>query len=226
MPVFLLTEEAVFPAPHLADEDGIIAVGGDLSPERLIAAYQAGIFPWYSDNSPILWWSPDPRLVLLPEEIKVSRSLRRTLERRIYDTTFDLAFRDVMKHCAEAPRKDQEGTWITGEMIDAYCRLHDLGLAHSAESWYHGSLVGGLYGVAMGRIFFGESMFSLRRDASKAAFVTLVRGLSAAGYRLIDCQVRTDHLISLGAREVPRSQFLSLLTAYVKMPAPRGPWAD
>jgi leucyl/phenylalanyl-tRNA--protein transferase len=211
MPVFRLTDELAFPSPSLAEEDGLLAVGGDLSVERLVLAYCMGIFPWYSDDSPILWWSPDPRLVLFPNELRVSRSLRRTVEKGVYEITFDRAFEDVIRTCGEAPRKDMQGTWITDEMIDAYCRLHARGLAHSVESWFAGELAGGLYGVALGEVFFGESMFSLKRDASKAAFVTLVHRLQTCGFRLVDCQVKTEHLMSLGAREIPRSEFLTLI---------------
>ncbi len=212
--------EQPFPDPQTAetDPDGLLAVGGDLSPARLINAYRRGIFPWYSAGQPILWWSPDPRMVLFPERLHVSRSLRRTLRRGEYQITFDRDFGAVIRACAEVPRPGQEGTWITPEMMEAYETLHRLGLAHSVEAWYRGELAGGLYGVALGRIFFGESMFSTRSDASKVAFVHLVRSLQAAGSPLIDCQVHTDHLASLGAAPLPRARFLELLADHVDAP--------
>ncbi|NOY63226.1 MAG: leucyl/phenylalanyl-tRNA--protein transferase [Gammaproteobacteria bacterium] len=194
----------------LEDPNGLLAVGGDLNPARLVAAYRRGIFPWYSEGEPVLWWSPAPRAVLFPEKLKISRSLRKTLRRNRYRVTMDHAFRQVMSYCAAA-RKDQEGTWITVDMIDAYCQLHALGFAHSVEAWYDDELVGGLYGVALGRLFFGESMFHRQRDASKVAFAHLVRQLMRWGYPVIDCQVNSPHLISLGAEEVSRDNFSRLL---------------
>src|SRR5208282_1320964 len=167
MPVFKLTDDLIFPPPELAERDGLLCVGGDLSEERLLLAYSMGIFPWYSDGDPILWWSPNPRLVLFPGELKVSRSLRHVLKNNIYETTMDAAFPEVIRNCAEASRKEDKGTWITAEMTDAYIQLHHSGVAHSVESWQNGELTGGLYGVALGGIFFGESMFSKKDNASK-----------------------------------------------------------
>jgi len=211
MPVFRLPEELIFPSPELADEDGLLAVGGDLSEERLLLAYSMGIFPWYSDGSPILWWSPDPRLVLIPGDLKVSRSLRQVLKKGIFTVTMNTAFEEVIRNCAEISREGQQGTWITGEMIDAYIRLHRAGYAHSVESWQNGELAGGLYGIALGKAFFGESMFAKKSNASKAAFVTLVENLHTLHYHFIDCQVATAHLRSLGAKEITRKKFLQML---------------
>jgi leucyl/phenylalanyl-tRNA---protein transferase len=211
MTVFLLSEALRFPRPELADPDGLLAVGGDLTPERLLLAYRLGIFPWYANDTPILWWSPNPRLVLFPDELKVSKSLLRVIAKGVFTVTIDRAFREVIEHCASVRRGDVEGTWLVPEMIEAYCRLHQLGYAHSVESWHEGELVGGLYGVALGRVFFGESMFTLKTDASKVALVHLVKLLRAGEFRLIDCQVITRHLQSLGAREISRREFLSRL---------------
>ncbi|HFD79440.1 MAG TPA: leucyl/phenylalanyl-tRNA--protein transferase [Gammaproteobacteria bacterium] len=201
-----------FPDVELAlrEPDGLLAVGGDLSPQRIFNAYRHGIFPWYSDGQPILWWSPDPRSVLLPERLKISRSLRKTLRRGRFRVTLDKAFEAVIAACA-APRRDSDGTWITAEMAQAYRRLHHLGVAHSAECWNGERLVGGLYGLAIGRVFFGESMFSRESDASKTAFAFLVRQLRAWGFRLIDCQVHSPHLASLGAEQLARAEFVARL---------------
>lgn len=198
----------------LREPDGLLAVGGDLAPERILNAYRHGIFPWFSPGQPILWWSPDPRAVLFPEKLKVSRSLRKTINHHTYRVTFDTAFAQVIRACAETPRRGQDGTWISEEMQQAYIRLHELGYAHSAESWLGDELVGGLYGMRLGRIFFGESMFSRRSDASKVPFVHLVRKLQDDGVVLIDCQVTTEHLLSLGAEEIPRKRFIELLDRY------------
>lgn len=225
MPVFQLSDEIVFPPPELAEEDGLLAVGGDLSPGRLLLAYSMGIFPWYSEGSPILWWSPDPRLVLMPEDLRVSRSLRQTIKKEIYRTTFDNVFERVIRSCAESRRKDEDGTWITEDMVRAYCRLHEEGFAHSVESWDGDELAGGLYGVALGKVFYGESMFARRSDASKVAFVKLVQKLAQWKFRVIDCQVTTRHLISLGAKEVPRSEFLKTMRKALKQLTPRGKWS-
>ncbi len=183
MPVFRLTHKLIFPPAHYADPDGLLAVGGDLSPERLLLAYQQGIFPWYSANTPILWWSPDPRLVLFPDELKVSKSLQRVLKKGVFKVTVDRAFLDVIKHCAAVKREYGEGTWIVPEMVEAYHLLHQFGFAHSVESWQEGQLVGGLYGVALGRVFFGESMFTEKSDASKVALVHLVQTAPAVAFR-------------------------------------------
>ncbi len=209
MPVYRLSDELVFPHPSLADPEGLLAVGGDLSPERLLLAYANGIFPWYSDSDPILWWSPDPRLVLFPAELKISRSLMRTLKKQVFKVTVDGAFGKVIRACA----RTREETWLTAEMIEAYETLHELGFAHSVETFCEDRLVGGLYGVALGRAFFGESMFSVMSDASKVALVCLVQHLSERGFELIDCQMPTEHLKRLGAREIPRKEFLALLRA-------------
>ncbi len=205
-----------FPHPDLAlsEPDGLLAVGGDLSPARIINAYLNGIFPWYSEGQPLLWWSPDPRAVLFPDKLHLSRSLKKIIRKGVFTTTLDQAFEQVIYHCAQTPRKDQDGTWITDEMSQAYIHLHKLGLAHSAECWLDGKLVGGLYGLALGRVFFGESMFSHQSNASKVAFVHLLDELKKADYALIDCQVTTDHLLSLGAEEIPRNQFLSLVKVH------------
>ena len=211
MPVFQLSSEIAFPSPELARKDGLLAFGGDLSEERLITAYSMGIFPWYNEDSPILWWSPDPRLILIPEELKVSRSLRKVINKGIFKVTMDTAFEQVIRNCAGAPREGQGGTWIMEDMIEAYIRLHKSGYAHSVESWCEGELVGGLYGIILGKVFFGESMFSKESNASKVAFVTIVERLKEQGFSLIDCQVRTEHLISLGAREISRQSFLEML---------------
>jgi leucyl/phenylalanyl-tRNA---protein transferase len=224
MPVYRLSDEIVFPSPDLAREDGLLAVGGDLSEKRLLLAYSLGIFPWYSESMPILWWSPDPRLMLLPSEMKVSRSLRQTIKKRTFRVTFDTAFKDVMKSCAAAPRRDDRGTWITDEMVEAYCRLHEDGFAHSVESWHGDELAGGLYGVALGSAFFGESMFARRSDASKVALVRLAERLKCREAAFIDCQVVTAHLLSLGAREVPRKEFGRMLRRAREVPAPPGKW--
>ena len=207
----------------LRDPNGLLAAGGDLSPQRLLAAYRQGIFPWYSEGDPILWWSPDPRMVLVPEALRVSRSLAKTLRNKRYEIRFDTAFDAVMAGCAQA-RPDQPDTWITAEMREAYRRLHQLGHAHSVETWIDGELAGGLYGVAIGAIFFGESMYSRTRDASKIAFAALVRVCTEQGIRLIDCQMHTRHLASLGAREIPRREFSRRLAELVDYPRAPGPW--
>lgn len=218
MPIFRLTRDLVFPPVRYAEPDGLLAVGGDLSPERLILAYRKGIFPWYSEGLPILWWSPHPRLVLFPSELKISHSLRRVIRKGGYQVTFDRAFEAVMHGCAEARRAGPEGTWILPEMVEAYCELHTRGIAHSVESWIDGELAGGLYGVALGGAFFGESMFARRTDASKVALVHLVALLTARGFEIIDCQVKTAHLESLGAREIPRREFLLRLDRALRLP--------
>lgn len=215
-PPFLLYEHhTIFPDPNLAltEPDGLLAVGGDLSSERLISAYQQGVFPWFSDNQPILWWSPDPRCVIYPQQLNISRSMKKVLRKGEYEMTYDRAFEQVIHECA-APRDSQRSTWITGEMLQAYSELHRKGVAHSVECWYQGELVGGLYGVAIGQVFFGESMFSRRSNASKAAFITLTQQLIEWGYQLIDCQLQSDHLESLGAVMIARPTFLQLLDSH------------
>jgi leucyl/phenylalanyl-tRNA--protein transferase len=224
MPVFRLGRDPTFPPPELAEPDGLLAVGGDLSTARLLEAYRHGIFPWY-DRPPILWWSPDPRLVLLPEELRVSRSLRATLRRGSFEVRFDTAFRQVIESCASVRRAHEEGTWITHEVQMAYTALHALGHAHSIECWADGELVGGLYGIGLGRAFFGESMFARRTDASKVALVALVKEARRREIALIDCQVTTDHLMSLGAREIPRAEFLRRLDDLLRVPGTSGSWS-
>ncbi len=211
MPVFRLTKDMIFPPPELSEDDGLLAVGGDLSVKRLVLAYSMGIFPWYSDGHPILWWSPDPRLILFPEELKISRSLRQTIRKDKFSVTFDKAFEEVIGNCAEIRRREDEGTWIVDDMIKAYIRLYKAGYARSVEAWNGDKLAGGLYGVILGKAFFGESMFARESDASKVAFVKLVEKLSAEGFQLIDCQVTTAHLKRFGAREISRSEFLEKL---------------
>jgi len=211
MPVFLLSDDIIFPPPHLAEKDGLLAVGGDLSEKRILRAYAMGIFPWYTEGSPILWWSPDPRLVLFPDELKVSRSLRQCIKKGVFTITVNKAFKQVIRSCAVIRRKGQSGTWITRAMEDAYTRLHHSGYALSVEAWDGNKLVGGLYGILLGKVFFGESMFAQKSNASKAAFVTFVEQLREKGFGIIDCQMRTEHLLSLGAREIPRTAYLKIL---------------
>jgi leucyl/phenylalanyl-tRNA--protein transferase len=223
MPVFRLDERLVFPRPELA-EDGLLAIGGDLSTERVLLAYSSGIFPWYSEGEPILWHSPDPRMVLLPGRMHVGRSLRKVMARKPYLLTLDVAFDEVMRGCSSAPRAGQDGTWITKEMVEAYVSLHRLGYAHSVEAWEGRTLVGGLYGVCLGGIFFGESMFARAPDASKIAFVSLVRQLISWDIGLVDCQVYTEHLERFGAFEIPRSTYLRMVRAGLRKPTQRGSW--
>ena len=199
----------------LRQPNGLLAAGGDLSPARLIMAYSHGVFPWFNDGEPILWWSPSPRMVLFPSELKISRSLKKTLRNRVYEVRLNSAFTSVMQACAQV-RKGQNGTWISPSLITAYTRLHHMGIAHSAETWVDGTLVGGLYGIALGRMFYGESMFSTQTDASKIAFVHLVRQLQRWGFGLIDCQMKTAHLSSFGAREIPRADFLRRVSKLIQ----------
>ena len=224
MPIFRLVDDLVFPPPDYADPSGLIAIGGDLSSERLLEAYRVGIFPWYSDDQPILWWSPDPRLVLELDRFKIARSLRKTLKKGIFKVTFDRVFEEVIAACATVDRDGQQGTWITQEMQDAYIKLHGLGFAHSVETWFDNQLVGGLYGVSLGKAFFGESMFHLKSDASKVALATLVERLKAWGFRFIDAQMTTEHLVSLGAQELSRRIFLKQLQSALRHPTKRGKW--
>ena len=207
----------------LAEPNGLLAAGGDLSPARLLAAYRVGIFPWFGEDDPILWWSPHPRMVLYPAELKVSRSLRKSLRRGDYEVRVDTSFEAVMAACA-APRSGQPGTWITSRMLDAYCALARRGYAHSVETWRDDVLIGGLYGVALGKAFFGESMFARATDASKIALVHLVRQLERWQFGLIDCQMRTAHLASLGARDIPRARFSRELEQLVNYPQALGSW--
>lgn len=207
----------------LRSPNGLLCAGADLSPARLLDAYSKGIFPWFSEGEPILWWSPHPRMVLFPAELKVSRSLRKAVARGTFETRFDTAFTEVMRACAE-PRDGQAGTWIVPEMVAAYTRLHELGFAHSVESWRDGRLAGGLYGILLGRVFFGESMFSRETDASKVALVKLVARLEALGVGLVDCQQATRHLASLGAREIPRREFAQRLAGSIQYPPTGSRW--
>ncbi|MBS1229161.1 MAG: leucyl/phenylalanyl-tRNA/protein transferase [Proteobacteria bacterium] len=208
----------------LAEPNGLLCAGGDLSPQRLLDAYRNGIFPWYSPGEPILWWSPDPRMVLVPSEFKVSRSLRRTLRAGLQRITLDSDFAAVIRACALTRRKGQAGTWISGEMQAAYCNLHELGFAHSVEVWLGDKLIGGLYGLAIGKMFYGESMFSHATDASKIALAHLCRHLDAQGFGLIDCQMNTPHLASLGAREIARREFIARLVDLTAMAPTGGRW--
>ncbi|MFO0554530.1 MAG: leucyl/phenylalanyl-tRNA--protein transferase [Polyangiaceae bacterium] len=225
MPVYRLDRRIVFPPPEMADENGLLAIGGDLRPERLLLGYENGIFPWYSDGLPILWHSPDPRYVLLASRLHVGRSLEKQLRREIYEVRLDERFHDVLVKCGATPRPGQKGTWITQEMIAAYETLHELGFAHSAEAYLDGELVGGLYGVSLGGVFFGESMFADAPDASKVAFVTLVRHLERLGIDLVDCQVHTTHLERFGAENWPRARFLAELSRRLQRPTWRGRWS-
>ena len=220
-----IQDDAPFPpiARALRSPNGLLCAGANLAPERIIHAYANGIFPWFSEGDPILWWSPDPRMVLFPEELKVSRSLRKTVARGIYELRVDTAFRAVMEACA-APRNGQGGTWIVPEMLEAYTQLHDMGFAHSFESWREGELMGGLYGMSLGKVFFGESMFARAPDASKAALVHLVDRLRRTDYRVVDCQQATAHLASLGAREIPRAAFAQLLRESIQYPPSGESW--
>jgi len=213
---FWLTPDSFFPPLEtaLVKPNGLLAAGGDLSPERLIEAYRSGIFPWFNANETILWWSPDPRMVLFPSELRISRSLNKILRNSNYEVRVDSAFSQVIQACAE-PRKGQSGTWIHSDMVSAYTVLHEMGLAHSVETWVGGELVGGLYGIAQGKMFFGESMFSRIHDASKIAFVHLVKQLERWNFKMIDCQMKTTHLASFGAREIPRKEFSQRLKELV-----------
>ncbi len=224
MPIDRLTAEIVFPPPDHAEPDGLLAVGGDLRAERLLLAYRLGIFPWYSDGQPVLWWSPDPRIILEPGEFHISRRLGQTIKKGIFKVTFDRAFAEVIRACAASPRKGQHGTWITTEMMEAYICLHQMGFAHSAESWLDGELVGGIYGISLGRCFFGESMFFSQTNASKVALATLVQQLITWDFHMIDAQVTSEHLIRLGAKEVPRHIFLQRLQATLRHPTKKGSW--
>lgn len=224
MPIFRLVDDIVFPPPDYADPSGLLAVGGDLSSERLLEAYRAGIFPWYSDDQPILWWSPDPRFVLDLDDFNPSRSLKKILRRKVFRVTFDRVFDEVIAACASVPRDGQSGTWITPEMQEAYIHLHGLGYAHSVETWFQDELVGGLYGVSLGKAFFGESMFHRKADASKVALATLVERLRTWEFHFIDSQMTTDHMSRLGAREVPRRIFLKRLKAALSHSNKRGKW--
>ncbi|MFH2133852.1 MAG: leucyl/phenylalanyl-tRNA--protein transferase [Pseudomonadota bacterium] len=223
--ILLLQEDTPFPpvTQALKDPNGLLAAGGDLSPARLLDAYRHGIFPWFGEGDPILWWSPDPRMVLIPRECYISHSLRKTLRRGAYQLRTDTAFEHVMRACA-APRDGQDGTWIQEEMVQAYCELHRMGYAHSVEVWMDNELVGGLYGISIGKMFYGESMFSRRTDASKIALAHLCAQLQRWGFGMIDCQMNTAHLASLGAREIPRQAFVAEVARLTAEPVPNAPW--
>ena len=224
MTIYRLFDDPVFPDPAEADPDGLLAIGGDLSARRLVAGYAGGIFPWYSERSPILWWSPDPRLVLEPARLHVPRSLKRVLNSGRFRFSLDTAFGQVIRACARTPRPGQVGTWIVPDMIAAYEGLHAMGLAHSAEVWNGDCLAGGIYGVALGSVFFGESMFYAEKDASKAALALLARWLLARGCTLIDCQQTTAHMLRFGAREISRLEFLRRVSLGLESPALSGKW--
>ena len=225
MPVYQLSEDLVFPSPHLASKEGLLAVGGDLTRNRLLLAYSLGIFPWYSEGEPILWWSPDPRLVLYPHELKVSRSLDKVINKDRFKVTVDCAFERVIKDCARVRLENREGTWIVDEMVKAYCSLHESGFAHSIEAWAGDRLAGGLYGVSLGKCFFGESMFTRVSNASKVAFVVLVNHLKSQGFAMIDCQITTGHLTRFGAREISRARYLDELDEALKATTLKGKWS-
>ncbi len=224
MPVYQLSEDLVFPSPYLASKEGLLAIGGDLSLRRLLLAYSNGIFPWYSEGEPILWWSPDPRLVLYPNELKVSRSLKKVIKRNVFEVTMDSAFEEVITECARVRLENQEGTWIVEDMIQAYCNLHESGFAHAVEVWLENDLAGGLYGVSLGKCFFGESMFTRITNASKVAFVALVEYLKPLDFAFIDCQIATAHLVRFGAREISRSRYLDELAGALDNPTLKGKW--
>ncbi len=209
--MYFLSRELYFPPAEIASPEGIVAIGGDLLPQRLLLAYRSGIFPWFEDDEPILWWSPPERMVLFFDELKVSKSMRNIINRGTFSVTFNTAFKEVISNCRSIKRDGQPGTWITPDMVNAYCILHEMGFAKSVEVWQGDELVGGLYGVDLGHIFCGESMFSKVSNASKIAFIALARQLEMANYRLLDCQVHNDHLESLGAREIDREDFLEIL---------------
>ncbi len=225
MVVFRLSERVAFPPPELAEENGLLAVGGDLSPHRILAAYRQGIFPWYSENDPILWWFTSPRLVLFPDELKISKRLRRYYKNSTQTFTINRAFDDVITACAASRQITEEGTWITAEMIRAYKKLNRLGYAHSVECWDNRQLAGGLYGIALGEVFFGESMFTYSTNSSKFALIQLVDFLKTNNYRLIDCQMKTEHLVSMGARELDGKEFQRLLSRHIQSTLPDTRWS-
>lgn len=226
MPVYALSEELMFPHPGLASRNGLLAVGGDLSVERLLLAYSLGIFPWYNEGDPILWWSPSPRLIIVPKSIHVPRSLIKSMKRQCFSVTFDRAFEDVINGCASSGDRAGEGTWLVPEMIEAYMRLHRLGYAHSVETWQDGLLAGGLYGVSLGRCFFGESMFFSLPDASKTALVTLAAFLASRQFSFIDCQQDTPHMRKMGGRTVSRRHFMQMLREAMDTETLMGNWGE
>ncbi|HOV94738.1 MAG TPA: leucyl/phenylalanyl-tRNA--protein transferase [Spirochaetales bacterium] len=219
-----MEDYVVFPSPDKATQEGLLCIGGDLSPPTLLSAYRQGIFPWYSDDEPILWFSPDPRFIMLPETFHIGESARKLVKKRLFRITVDVDFPYVIQNCAHIERKGQRGTWIVPDMIEAYCRLHELGYAHSVEAWQDGKLVGGLYGVSLGRAFFGESMFSKVSGASRCAFLNFATALFKAGFNFIDSQVYTDYVAGMGGISVSRRRYLSLLRAAMEYPDQRGSW--
>lgn len=222
--VYLLSDRLWFPSPIKAAKDGLIAIGGDLEPERLLLAYRTGIFPWYSDDQPIMWWSPDPRTILYPEDIRITRSIRQRIRNKDVEIRVDTAFEDIISNCSSAGTRQLEGTWITKQMQEAYIKLHHLGFAHSVETYYSGVLAGGLYGVSVGRMFCGESMFHLRPDASGIALVYLARLVQKLGLLFIDAQQESDHLVRMGARNIPRNDFIAMVKTASHNEALAGKW--
>jgi len=226
MPVFELNESFVFPNPELAEPSGLLAVGGNLNPDRIVLAYHNGIFPWYNEGEPILWWSPNPRMVLYPNRLKISKSMKQVINSGLFEISFDSAFEQVINACKSNPRRMDGETWITGEMIQAYCRLYEKGIAHSVEVWREKRLVGGLYGLAIGNVFSGESMFSIESNASKYGFISMVKNMVGHGFDLVDCQIYTDHLASMGAEEIQREEYLKHLKKNQVGQSPQGNWTD
>ena len=224
MAIYQLSDKLIFPPAELAEKDGLLAIGGDLSPERLLLAYSSGIFPWFSEGDPILWWAPSPRLVIFPDEFNVPGRLARLLRQNKFSLSLDRAFGEVITACATIDGRRQKGTWITDEMTEAYCRLHHMGFAHSVECWQNDELAGGLYGISLGGVFFGESMFSLRANSSKVALASLVRTLQDWDFDLIDCQLKTQHFMQFGAREIPGAEFQKLLSKSLSRPTRIGKW--
>jgi len=224
MPVFQLTDKPIFPPAELAEENGLLAIGGDLSPERLLLAYRSGIFPWYSEGEPVLGWSPSPRLVIFPAELKIPKRLARLIRQDIFSITVDNAFKEVITACASTDNRLGKGTWITDDMLEAYCLLHDMGYAHSVECWLDDELAGGLYGISLGSVFFGESMFSNQPNSSKVALVFLIKKLQEWKFDLIDCQMKTEHLMQFGAREIQGDEFQKLLTKNIVSSDLKGKW--
>jgi len=211
----ILTNDIIFPDTSFADENGILAIGGDLSVERLLCAYKNGIFPWYNEDEPVIWWSPDPRCVLFPDKLRVTKSMKQVLQNGRFRFTMNKAFSQVINACKTVDRKDGMGTWINQDIVNAYTNLHEAGYALSAETWREGKLVGGLYGIKLGNVFFGESMFSNESNASKFAFINVVNQLKKNGLQLIDCQQKTDHLMSLGAEMISRAEFIQIINKHV-----------
>jgi leucyl/phenylalanyl-tRNA--protein transferase len=217
MAVYMLNNSILMPPPELSEADGLLAIGGDLSSSRLVGAYKMGIFPWYNEGEEIFWWSPDPRFVLFPDDLKISKSMRKLIERKHFEVSYNKNFEGVIAHCKNISRSGQEGTWITDEMEESYIKLNHEGIAHSIEVWDGEELVGGLYGLKIGKVFFGESMFSLKSNASKFAFIHWVKKLQVEGCKIIDCQIATEHLRSLGANEIPRKRFLKILKNNIEL---------